>query len=312
LTWSSSPFNMTAALVHNQKLTRFNSRCMCCVSDQGVDPCPMNPSNTQPSAWHAHFSIRMVVICLWAVVVSYATWAGMVTYSLIHYPSPYVWSFLPQEMALTYGYSAVNIRGWIVLFLNIAAIQGPLTIGLHCSELITNVIRDEGQWRCATEKKGLKTTTNPLMSVLTHLICLILFAMKPFLRESFASIFVRCYSTPTTTTDWMYGLSANVAGGAEDGKISGGLAVVMYAAQVCICCPCKTTATSSHTRSDLELMCSAVYICLFFYFHRTAPTPRPPASCIRPPPDARQPHRLAFESCDVVGPQEGRTCLSCR
>jgi hypothetical protein len=106
----------------------------------------------------------------------------------------FTWTFIPWEIPLSYDIPDVNpmgvdLLGWILLFINLAVIQGPLTMGLHCSELIANVIRDERQWRWATEKKGLKTTTNPLMSVFTHPICMILFAVKPFLRESFASIF---------------------------------------------------------------------------------------------------------------------------
>ncbi|KIK42830.1 hypothetical protein CY34DRAFT_750825 [Suillus luteus UH-Slu-Lm8-n1] len=215
LTWSSSPFDVTAALLHNNKLTRFSSRCMCCITDRGVDACPAKPSNTQPSAWHAHPSIRKVVISLWGVVIACAGWAGMVTYFKNENP---VWTFLPWEASIVYRIPGVNpldvnLQVWVLLFINIAVVQGPLTLGLHCSELIANVIRDERQWRRATEKKGLKTTTNPLIPIFAHPICLILFVMKPFLH-------------------WMFGLATTVADGAEDGKLSGGLAVLMFEAQI--------------------------------------------------------------------------------
>jgi hypothetical protein len=190
LTWSSSPFDITIALVHNKKLTRFDSRCMCCVTDQGVDACPVKPSNTQPSAWRAHPSIRKVIVSLWGVVVACAGWAGIVTYVRMRQFSYYhfTWTFFLDGVPVSYGIPdispmGVDLLGWILVFINVAVLQGPLTMGLHCSELIANVIRDERQWRCATEKKGLKMTTNPLMPIFAHPICLILFAVKPFLRE---------------------------------------------------------------------------------------------------------------------------------
>ncbi|KAG2755707.1 hypothetical protein P692DRAFT_2048233 [Suillus brevipes Sb2] len=218
-TWSCSPFDITAALIHNKKLTRFNSRCMCCVSDQGVDPCAVNPSKTQPSAWHAHPSIRKVVLSLWGVVVACVGWAGIVRYFRMRFSDHYfTWTFIPWEIPVWYDIPDVNpmgvdLLGWILLFINLAVIQGPLTMGLHCSELIANVIRDERQWRWATEKKGLKTTTNPLMSVFTHPICMILFAVKPFLH-------------------WMFGLAISVFDSAEDGKLYRKAEIDMSEAQI--------------------------------------------------------------------------------
>jgi hypothetical protein len=64
LTWSSSLFDFTAALVHHTQLTPDTLRCMCCVSDLDTDGGPAKPSEIQPFAWHAHPSIRKVVIFL--------------------------------------------------------------------------------------------------------------------------------------------------------------------------------------------------------------------------------------------------------
>ncbi|KAG1881519.1 hypothetical protein C8R48DRAFT_766540 [Suillus tomentosus] len=216
LTWSSSPFDVTVALVHDKKLTRSNSRCMCCVSDQGDDACPVKPSKTQPSAWRAHTSIRKVVIFLWVVVVAYAGWAVLVSYVRISYHSSQIhtWSFSqPQDISILYGLPGADLLVWILLFINIAVIQGPLTMVLHCSELIANVIRDESQWRCATKKKGLRPTMNPLKSIFSYPICLILFAVKPFLH-------------------WMFGLSITVSTDAVDGTLHGQLQVLMFEAQI--------------------------------------------------------------------------------
>ncbi|KAG1863729.1 hypothetical protein F4604DRAFT_1929143 [Suillus subluteus] len=229
LTWSSSPFDLTAALVHHTQLTPATLRCMRCVSDLDTDGVPAKPSEIQPSAWHAHPSIRKVVIFLWGIVAACTGWAAGVMYIWHTYyasidlmsPDPLTmqtWSFIPKLQNGKVNYIAYFMPGvnlsevWILLFVNMTVIQGPLTLGLHCSELIANVIRDERQWRCATGKKGLRTTTNPVKTIFTHPICLVLFVAKPFLH-------------------WMFGLSFSVGNSASDGKLEWS-SVVMFTAQI--------------------------------------------------------------------------------
>jgi len=200
LTWSSSPFYVTAALVHHKQLQPAPFRCMRCVSDLNTHAGPAKPSEIQPSAWHAHHRIRKVVIYLWVIVAACAVWAALIMYiwdksASMKSLSPnaltsQTWSLLPNQES---NYIAYHIPGndffqvWIALFVNVAVVQGPLTLILHCSELIANVIRDERRWRCATRSKGLRMATNPVESIFTHPICLVLFVAKPFLRKSFLS-----------------------------------------------------------------------------------------------------------------------------
>ncbi|KAG1773835.1 hypothetical protein EDD22DRAFT_2922 [Suillus occidentalis] len=227
LTWSSSPFDLTAALVHHTQLTPVTVRCMRCVSALEVYGDPARPSETQPSAWHAHPSIRKVVIFLWGIVAACTGWAALVMYVWHKYAgtptvaSSYAlttqtWSFIPNIYNLInhiqYDIPGIGIQCWLLVFGNVAVVQGPLTLGLHCSELIANVIRDESQWRCATRNNGLKTAMNPVKSTFTHPICLVLFVAKPFLH-------------------WMFGLSFFVDHIAEDGQI-GELTVGMWTAQI--------------------------------------------------------------------------------
>jgi len=222
LTWSSSPFDLTAALVHHTQLTPVTLRCMRCVSDLDTYGGPAKPSEIQPSAWHAHPSIRKVVIFLWVIVAACAGWAALVMYiwdKTAYSSSDLVygfgnaltlqtWSFFPNGQYIEYDSSGVMLFSWV----NMAAIQGPLTLGLHCSELIANVIRDEKQWRCATGKNGLITATNPVKTIFAHPICLILFVAKPFLH-------------------WMFGLAFNLSDYAQNGQLNG-LSVYMYTAQI--------------------------------------------------------------------------------
>ncbi|KAG1859011.1 hypothetical protein DFJ58DRAFT_726471 [Suillus subalutaceus] len=213
LTWSSSPFDLTAALVHHMQLTHATLRCMRCVSDLDTDGGPVKPSKIQPSAWHAHPSIRKVVISLWVIVAACAGWAALVTYIShrdSHFTSmtPNTWSFLPngQSSSIWYSMPGVNLELWILLFVNMAVVQGPLTLGLHCSELIANVIRDERQWRCATGRKGLRTAMNPVKTINSH---------SPDLSCTF-----RCEAFPAIT-DWMFGLSFQIANDISEGKLVG-------------------------------------------------------------------------------------------
>ncbi|KAG1773836.1 hypothetical protein EDD22DRAFT_965119 [Suillus occidentalis] len=224
LTWSSSPFDLTAALVHHTQLTPATSRCMRCVSALDVGGGPARPSETQPSAWHAHPSIRKVVISLWGIVAACAGWAALVMYIWNKYRdavfmsndalTTQTWSFFSSTAAsyMMYRMPDVGIKWWIVVFVNVAVVQGPLTLGLHCSELIVNVIRDERQWRCATRRKGLKTATNPVKPIFTHPICLVLFVAKPFLH-------------------WMFGLSIFVDGNVAEEQVTF-FTLSMFTAQI--------------------------------------------------------------------------------
>ncbi|KAG1790705.1 uncharacterized protein HD556DRAFT_1488440 [Suillus plorans] len=203
LIWSSSPFDLTAALIYHTQLTPATFRCMRRVSD--LD------------------SIQKVVIFLWVIVAACAGWAALVMYIWTRF-----YSSKPLNNPLTlqgwslfrnldgnyimYGLPSGSLEGWIVLFVNIAVVQGPLTLGLHCSELIANVIRDERQWRCATRSQGLRVATNPLKPIFTHPLCLLLFIAKPFLH-------------------WMFGLSFDIATDATD-DILDRFWITMYTAQI--------------------------------------------------------------------------------
>ncbi|KAG2335276.1 hypothetical protein BDR05DRAFT_1007002 [Suillus weaverae] len=203
---------------------------MRCVSDLDTNGGPARPEETQPSAWRAHPSIRKVVISLWGIVVACAGWAALVMYiwdthlslssMILNASKTQTWSFIPNLQDgkinyIEYIMSSSSIGGWFVLFVNMVIVQGPLTIGLHCSELIANVIRDERQWRCATGRKGLRIATNPVKTIFTHPICLVLFVAKPFLH-------------------WMFGLSFITSKYVIDGQLQM-LAVIMTIPQnLCI------------------------------------------------------------------------------
>jgi hypothetical protein len=191
LTWSSSPFDLTAALVHHMQLTPVPFRCMLGVSE--CDRGPSKPSKSQPSAKAAHASIRKVAEFLLMLALAYLIWGGVVSFVLRGmYPNAqYQWTlFLNNNPGFHFlDYTTPDIQWWIGVILFLAVFQGPMTFGLHCAELVANVIQNESQWRCATGKKGLQTTTSPLKAPLASPLGLFLLIMKPALRKSLALIF---------------------------------------------------------------------------------------------------------------------------
>ncbi|KAG2345127.1 hypothetical protein BDR05DRAFT_988980, partial [Suillus weaverae] len=210
--------------------------------------------------WSAHPSIRKVIFSLLGVIVVYAGSAALAMYisKLYGFNMSPTWTFMSSFQFNTIWFHlpsiggpdwGVNVQGWILAFVIVVVVQGPLTLGLHCSELIVNVIRDERQWRSATRREGLRTTTNPLKQVFTDPCCLVLFFAKPLLH-------------------WMFGLSFSLDNMAYDELVP---MVLIYISITQF----SSLNTFAHTRADLELMYSAGYICLFLHFCRIAPTTRP-------------------------------------
>ena len=240
LTWSSSPFDVTATLVHHIQLTPVPLRCMRGVSDMDVHGGPTKPFEVQPSAWHAHPSIRKVIMALWGLVVACVVWAALVILIWNHtfrtFESSWdLWSFFPTSTSraiwLDASFSSgVTVQWWTLCIAIVAFVQGPLTLVLHCSELIANVIRDERYWRRATRRKGLRMKTARLNEFFTDPFSLVLFVAKPALRESFALL---CINTLSEDSDWMFGLSFNLLESVtSDDNTVFAMAILMYPAEV--------------------------------------------------------------------------------
>ncbi|KAG0698873.1 hypothetical protein DFH29DRAFT_80482 [Suillus ampliporus] len=168
LTWSSSPFDLTAALIHPYAGYALLIMYMSNKFDGGMESTP-----------------------------------ALTTKS---------WSFFPNDQSNAVVYYLPFWGWWWIFFLNLALVQGPITLGLHCSELIANVIRDERQWRCATGREGLRASTNPLKSIFTHPLNLVLFITKPVLHWMFGLSFT-LFSTPgleTLETVWVFMYTAQI------------------------------------------------------------------------------------------------------
>lgn len=217
-TWSSSPFDITAALVHHAQVIPVPGRCM-----RGVDARrengPAQPRKKQPSAWTARPSVRKVVVTLWVLVIACLGWGLVVVHLIGGNMSAAIstWSFFPNSQSYVKAYNIPLHTGlawfyWVLYYLNTALVQGPLTLVLHCSELVTNVIRDENAWRHATGKNGAKLSTNPLVLVFGSPLNLALLCAKPVLH-------------------WMMGLAISLAGTA-DSELLTAVAVSMFPIQI--------------------------------------------------------------------------------
>ncbi|KIJ70408.1 hypothetical protein HYDPIDRAFT_23519 [Hydnomerulius pinastri MD-312] len=218
LTWSSSPFDITAALVHHAQIIPEPGRCMRGVRD-GSSRGPTVPLSKQPSAWRAHPSVRKVILTLWALVVSCGVW-GIIMMTLSDRDMARAfqsWSFFPHPQSHVIAYSIPLPGGvywfyWVLYYVNMAIIQGPLTLALHCSELVANVIRDERVWRKASSPGGATVSTNPLAPVFGSPLNISLLLAKPLLH-------------------WMLGLAISLAGTAESGFLTA-IAVSMFPFQI--------------------------------------------------------------------------------
>jgi hypothetical protein len=195
LTWSSSSLDTTAALLHDGQLTYHSGRCMHNVIDSISYTGPRPPAERQPSAWESHSSVKKIIIVLWCLVLGCAVWGGIVGIFWVKFitsakgPGLYSWSIFPNDRTNTVEWitdvdpdRGFPAAAWAIIFFLFIAIQGGMTVGLHCSELIANVVRDEMVWRRATSETGTMPANNPLMTVLGSWPNVSLLVAKPVLR----------------------------------------------------------------------------------------------------------------------------------
>jgi len=133
-TWSSSPFDITAALVHHIQVTPVQGRCMHGVKDVGIDM-SLFPRKKQPSAWRSHSSVRKVVITLWALVFACIVWGFVVAHiSAGNLRNMFTsWSFSPGQQSYVAAYP-ISLLGhtawvsWVVCYLSTMLVQGWVTL----------------------------------------------------------------------------------------------------------------------------------------------------------------------------------------
>ncbi|KAG8994525.1 hypothetical protein FRB94_009822 [Tulasnella sp. JGI-2019a] len=176
LTWSSSPLDVTSALIHHGYIHHRSKRCMRSVSKTNVlSTDPIRPLSRQPSAWSSHKTVPRVVWFVWSSLVVWTGWFLI-----------FLYVELPNSLRF---HNDVTPLGPLVLgLLFLAAVQAVVTIVLHCCELVTTLARDELVWRAASTGRGVRPAGNPLMVVLRSWQSIILLLAKPAIHWFFGMI----------------------------------------------------------------------------------------------------------------------------
>lgn len=214
-TWSSSPIDIVWASFSIGQRRKVGGRCMVSVHESASDTAPRKPEDQQQSAWLAHRDVRNVLIYLWVIVIAVFIWfaglaggishaAGICATNVVYVCTVYAgssWSLLPDTGGITSlaqidtvfnqaggggpGSSVItNNSGFAVAFLLILAFQSFLTMGLHCTELLVNLSRDEDVWRETSTHTGY-FSRNAFSNVARSWKSLLLFALKPIVHWLF-------------------------------------------------------------------------------------------------------------------------------
>ncbi len=200
LTWSASPLNNTYAAITAGKVARIEGLCMYSVVDSlraeeaapapGTMPPPRRPSTIQPSSWQARSGVRRTIIALWTLVTACGAWGAIIVAVWANTslkettPGLQSWLFFPNPRSngVTVPLAFTPVLNWFVCFFILILVQGPLTMALHCCELIVNVLRDEDIWRKATTKTGTEAA-EVLKSFISFWPSILLLVGKTILRE---------------------------------------------------------------------------------------------------------------------------------
>ena len=201
-TWSSNPLNTTLACLEID-FQRQRGRCLMSVHQRQQPAVTKYPYSQQPSAGEvSHFAAR-IVYWLWALTMVAFFWgiAMMLSVELVNknmdtnltnfgfdmYQST---SISGKVYKLWYSHGlifaldppvfpefSINARNSIHICI-LMLVHGPLVFGLHCIEMLVNVSRDEGFWRRATSKDGLKSEYNAISAALRSPQTVLLFFGK--------------------------------------------------------------------------------------------------------------------------------------
>ena len=203
-TWSSNPLNTTLACLELD-FQRQRGRCLMSVHQCQQSAVTKYPYTRQPSAGEvSHFAAR-IVRWLWALTVVALFWGIAMVLSVelvnknMHNTSLTDFGFGMYQSTtnirdnvykLWYGHGlifaldppvlpefSINARNSIHICI-LMLVHGPLLFGLHCIEMLVNLSRDEGFWRRATSKDGVKSKYNAISEALLSRQTILLFLGK--------------------------------------------------------------------------------------------------------------------------------------
>ncbi|KAG8846769.1 hypothetical protein FRB96_001794 [Tulasnella sp. 330] len=203
LTWSTSPLDVTSALISHGSIRRQQKRCMRSVSktlDMSFDP--IRPSPQQPSLWASHQLVAPMVCILWSMAVLWLAFA--VGVALGEWPTVHGFDV---ALSLSWRGGAPPIP-LLYLFLLQGMMQSVVTIGVHCCELVTTLARDEAVWRKASSRKGAPPTGHPLEVLMKSGHSVSLLMAKPLIHWVFGlTVSLGAGSGLAIIASWMFILS---------------------------------------------------------------------------------------------------------
>ncbi|KAF7936940.1 hypothetical protein EAE99_002289 [Botrytis elliptica] len=235
-TWSSSPLDATFTCLEvstTYPLARSQRRCMKSAHDRNTTSDPCFPKQQQGSLLTVHNDVKWVLGLMWAIVPLGLCWFGVVLH--MGYPDTLAqcsWNLLASvENFLCVKYAmwtndGTSYQVHLATILMVSAFQAPLTIGLHCAELLCNLSRDERIFRQATSSRGTNPRYNSISAALKSWE-MILFVFKAFIH-------------------WMFGLSVN-------SHMSRGL--TMFTIQIFYCTICVLLLALFATYISLRRPC---------------------------------------------------------
>lgn len=163
-TWSSSPLDVTSALVHMGSVQPRPGRCMRSVAANPrfypfFEDGPILPFLSQPSPWVSHPRVQPLVLTTWGLVVTTLIWGGGTSVIC----SCRGWDG-GTSASISFDWSSRNqIMGICI----IGAVQAVFSLCLHCCELIVTLLRDELVWRAASSRKGAKPGGNTFVTAIS-------------------------------------------------------------------------------------------------------------------------------------------------
>lgn len=183
-TWSSSCIEVAAASLSTSPATqRRPGRCIRSLHPYWPTETMFYPQKRQRTAYTAHSKIKRIVRLSW-MTIGFLLPAILVVYlGSKSTKLPPAGTYLQLQ--------ALSSANFTKALFFICAIQGVLTLTLHCMEQHVNCSRDEAQWRTASSPQGLKRNGNALALFLKSWESLALFISKALLQ-------------------WVYGLSVSV------------------------------------------------------------------------------------------------------
>jgi hypothetical protein len=160
-TWSSNPLNAALTGLWRGLLSHRGGRCMVPVQllEVRTDEHSIGgllPFARQESAWKVHRAVSYVVYLLWGLAVVAIVWPIIIAALAAKYFGEAQWYWTPNDLnSVVLAMSPAENRGagqgayfsfaaeLVLGLLFVSTIQALQTIGLHCTELLVNISRDE-------------------------------------------------------------------------------------------------------------------------------------------------------------------------